>query len=254
MADLYPNNFLDKVIIRIDFANPIESLRNDLDPNLKLEILKQFPISEPPKRMIQKEVTFNITKEKSNIEDINRGELFDWIFHGKNREKSLHLNIDNMYIQYSKYTCFDHLKRDFFSIVKPLISLTDTFGVKRLGLRYIDKIALNESKPLNWTKYLNKNLLCILKVPDKNQSLLRAFNILEVQSEDINVRFQYGMFNPDFPAPIHRKEFILDYDAYHEGLLQSLREIDEKLVYSRQLIKEFFENSIEDGLRRMMRE
>lgn len=121
-------------------------------------------------------------------------------------------------------------------------------------MRYIDKISLNEPKPLNWTKYIKKNLLCTLKVPASDVPILRAFNILELKSGDINVRFQFGMFNPDFPAPIHRKEFILDYDAYHEGLLQSSMEIDDKLANSRQLIKDLFENSIEDGLRSKMRE
>lgn len=132
MENLYPKNFLDKVIIRIDFANPIESLREAMDSDFKSEILKHFPISEPPTRMVKKEVKFQITKEESTIEDVNRGELFNWVFYGKNREKSLHINIDFMFIQYSKYTCFDYLKRDFFSIVKPLIPLTNTFGVKRL--------------------------------------------------------------------------------------------------------------------------
>ena len=59
------------------------------------------------------------------------------------------------------------------------------------------------------------------------------------------------MFNPDYPAPIQKKSFILDYDAYHRGAL-NLEDIIPKLDKLNTIIKTIFERSIKDGLRNLM--
>ena len=253
MENIYPKNFLDKVIIRIDFANPFEELRNGIAVNFKNKIYPSFPILEP-QQIFEQKFSLDLSPESSRLKDTKGGEYIDWVFYGKDRDKELHLNINSLFITYSKYSTFDMLRDDFLTVLRPLSELSSSFGIKRLGLRYINNIALKEKNVTNWNKYLNRSLICNLKVvPDSDYSL-RAFSVVELQSKGVKVRFQYGMINSDFPAPIHKKEFILDYDAYYEGLLRTIPEIESRLDQCRKKIKELFEFSIKDDLRGIMSE
>ena len=53
------------------------------------------------------------------------------------------------------------------------------------------------------------------------------------------------MHNPDFPAPIKKKIFILDYDAYCSGILTK-DEIFKNLPIFHAEIQRLFESSITD--------
>jgi uncharacterized protein (TIGR04255 family) len=56
------------------------------------------------------------------------------------------------------------------------------------------------------------------------------------------------MHNPDYPAPIKKKTFILDYDAYTSGILGK----DELDIYISQFhlaIQKLFEGSITEKFR-----
>ncbi|MEN4007279.1 MAG: TIGR04255 family protein [Methanobacteriaceae archaeon] len=75
--------------------------------------------------------------------------------------------------------------------------------------------------------------------------------IIEVREDDYLLRFQFGLYNTEYPSPIARKEFVLDYDCYIEGeidILELFKRSDEcnKIIYS------WFERSIQDELRKEM--
>ena len=65
------------------------------------------------------------------------------------------------------------------------------------------------------------------------------------------LKIQYGMNNPDYPALIRSKEFILDYDAFYEGS-QDKESIIENLERFHSKIEDMFEKSITDELRKVM--
>jgi uncharacterized protein (TIGR04255 family) len=76
-------------------------------------------------------------------------------------------------------------------------------------------------------------------------------HVAELQSGDIDVRFQFGMPNPDYPAVIKRPQFVLDMDAY----VKTSHDLGGSVQYIEQahsLIQELFERSIADKLRRHM--
>jgi uncharacterized protein (TIGR04255 family) len=58
------------------------------------------------------------------------------------------------------------------------------------------------------------------------------------------------MSNDEFPNPITRKEFILDYDCFSHDV--EYTEVINKLSDFHNNIQEMFENSIEDKLRKQM--
>jgi uncharacterized protein (TIGR04255 family) len=50
----------------------------------------------------------------------------------------------------------------------------------------------------------------------------RIFHNFEVVFSDLgfNMRFQFGLHNPDYPAPIRQRMFVLDFDAYCQGMIE----------------------------------
>ena len=94
-------------------------------------------------------------------------------------------------------------------------------------------------------------LLGAFELPDRTEELSRVFEIVEFNYGDSQLRCQFGMPNPDYPAPIRRKLFVLDLDAYRTGLMDP-DEVPDLLDDFHARIKEIFEQSITDGLRRLM--
>lgn len=245
MVRKYRTPFLKEVIVRLDFSSPVTKLARTIPQRLKEMVSPLFPISEP-KEFIGKEliVTKDITKEK-----ILEGT--DWFFHSVDRQKTLIVSRDNVNISYKKYDSFDVLKQDFLPIVEELFGTYDDFEGKRLGLRYINEITLPENNVLDWANYLDERLLTSLNFPQDPGKICRAFNNLELNYGDLIIRFQYGMFNADYPAAIRKKSFILDYDAYYQGP-QNLEDVKHNIDIFHEAIQTLFEYSISDELRSLM--
>ena len=238
------------MIFRIDFANPIEELAENIFENLNLTALKRFPISEH-KDLIQANLQFAIKKDDASS-SIEKEKSKNWIYYDINRDKQLDINKYYITIVYNKYTSFKPFKEDIFDICKSLFTECDEVNIKSIGLRYINIISIDEPNPTDWSKYLNPNLLSIFKIYPDQESITRAFQALDLRINDINLKFQYGISNRDFPAIIRKKEFILDYDARYTGLIQSYSDLQNKLEECRKPIPDLFEKSITDELRREM--
>lgn len=248
MDDEYKKNFLTNVIVRVDFPNPLKI--ESLSPDLTKVILKYFPISEP-KKLIEVSGEFKVVP-KTKIEIETGEETMEWNYYGKNREKRLVLQKSFLSITYIKsYKRHDDLKSELLSIINELFKVFPDIQINRLGLRYINEISFDETNFFDWEKYLNKDLLSIFNIARNKDTILRGFNNLVLNYENMILIFHYGMHNPDFPAPIRKKIFILDYDAYYEGL-QDLKDIESNLSIFRKEIKKIFEENIEDGLREVM--
>jgi uncharacterized protein (TIGR04255 family) len=245
MVRRYRAPFLREVIVRLDFASPVTGLGKTVPPRLRDIISPWFPISEP-REFIGKEllVTKDTTKEKTV-------EGTDWYFHSMDRQKTLIVCRSNVNITYKKYDSFDVLKQDFLPIVEELFDAYNDLGGKRLGLRYINEIGLSESNILDWRNYLDERLLTGLSFPQDSNKICRAFNNLELNEGGLMIRFQYGVFNDDYPAPVRKKSFILDYDAYYQGP-QDLEDVRHNLDVFHDAVQGLFEYSISDGLRKLM--
>jgi len=244
---MYKKNFLDKVIIRVDFTKGIPEIENSLPGPVVNEIFKLFPIPEPK---IKHEKQYQFGQKMMALKEID---IREWYYHGKDREKSLCISRDFMFIQYFKYNDTPEvLKETFMNIINTLVNSYHDLTFRRLGIRYIDKIEFNEESDFtNWEKYIDSRLLSIFSIADDKTKICRAFHNLELNYGDMNVKFQYGMHNPDYPAPIKRKMFILDTDVYLESL-QTRSDIEINLTKFHDKCVELFEQSITDNLREVM--
>ena len=237
-----------KVIVRIDCTAPFREPNKPLPKKLTGPILKLFPILE------QKVITMHGLEFKLGETPVTKREqVAEWYFYGKEREKHVCIGVGYMYGSYERYDSFDSLKDDFYRTVGALLDTYKEIQINRIGLRYINNIELNSKDIFNWSLYLNKNLLSIFNVPELNDRsiICRAFHNLTMNYGDFTLKFQYGMHNPDFPAPIRRKLFTLDLDAFSQGP-QSVDGIMVNLDRFHEKIGALFENCISDKLRARM--
>ncbi len=241
----YLKTYLTQVIARVDCASPVTAASAPLPGDLAAQALKRFPIAEPRKglaRELQISDTGVSTKES---------EITEWRYHGKEREKTLTIAPAAVFVEYSRYSTFDALKTDFLSVVRLFLSSFPEARASRLGLRYINNISLDNGNPLDWAPYLSPSLLCILRIPPDQSLITRAFHNLELGLPGFSLRFQYGIHNPDYPAHIRRRTFVLDFDAYYQGLIEPT-EIANLLESFHSKIGEMFEEAITDKLRETM--
>lgn len=245
----YKKHFLSRVIVRIDFASPIETINRKVPKQLSIKALKLFPIQDPPKTYVETVFKISTDEGAKKKEEITRKV---WVFHGKDRDKRLELAPTHFLFDIRNYSTYEEMKEQFLSLVEILSDENEEMVIKRLGLRYINNIELKESEPTKWEKYINKNMLSCFKVHDKKNIILRAMNTLIFRYNGISMRFRYGMNNPDFPAKIKRKVFVLDLDAYYEGLVE-IKNVQNNLDISHEIIQETFEKSITEELRKKMK-
>ncbi len=242
----YKKHFLKKVIIRIDFISEVMQLVKNEPASIRKKLLSEFPIAEP-KKTITKELQIS---PKHQVKE-TQTEGKQWFYHSKNREKTACLSRTFFYVEYNKYKSFEKLKKDFIPILHTLYEIDQNISISRFGLRYINHIELKEPKTFDWKEYLSPKLLGSFKLFKNGGKIIRAFNNFTSSDGNMILQFRYGMHNPDFPAPIKRKLYILDLDAYCQGSLEGA-DIEEYIDKFHEEIKKLFESVITDKLRKKM--
>jgi len=243
----YKRNYLIKVIAKIDFLFPNEILLKSLKKSVTKVISKHFPIPEPRKSIAHE---LKITKE--DVEQ-KRKEGMEWHFFGKDREKEIVITPTSLLVVYLKYSKFEDLFDEFLEISEVFLNEYEEIQANRLGLRYINDIRFSEQSIIDWSQYINNSLLCLLNFEIDKERLIRIFHNIEFNYDDYLLRFQFGIHNSDYPALIKQNSFILDYDAYYNGLIESA-DIKGQLKKFHDKIQELFEFSITEGLRKKLNE
>ena len=198
------------------------------------------------------EMKVNMTPEGGGFEHRIMGT--QWV-HRKTVDGTAALTLASNYISLEygpgDYSTFDAFFSEFAFLIT---TLSDDFGtseVDRIGLRYINEIRL-PGRALDWDGIIRDELVAAIKAPAvANGRLLRSMHQVIEQHGDDQVILNYGIFNPDYPAPVVQRFFILDVDCNRQGLIQTT----EALACVRQLnvlATEAFESNIDDGLRKFM--
>jgi uncharacterized protein (TIGR04255 family) len=244
----YKRNFLTSVIARMDFPSQVPEIARVFPKPLLEIILPEFPIQEP---QVTIEHSLQIADLQVKHRQINQG--MKWNFYGKDREKTLTITPNALLVSWTKYKSYADLKSQFLAVALRFLEHFENVQVSRFGIRAINEISLSEPLPLDWSKYLNPHLLHLFSFTNEPDVLSRVFHNMEFNFGEFSLRFQFGMHNPDYPARIIRKIFVLDLDAYHQGILDrgDITDLCDKLHKSMQ---KYFELSITDGLRGIMNE
>jgi len=247
MARKYEKPCLERVIIRVDLASPSFDVAEGLPPDIAKKLLSLFPIIEP--REIKSAV---LEISPSNAKTSQPTTEMHWILFGRDKEKHLLVAPDHFYIEQRRYESYPNLKTEFCTVLDTLASAFPAMPISRFGLRYINKIKPeDESEPLNWEGLIDPSLLAIFQVPQETDAVCRAFHNLALRFDDSMLTMQYGMHNPDFPAVIKQKLFVIDIDANYRGAL-TVEEVKRNADEFHTRIEAAFEGVILDGLRAVM--
>ncbi|MCO5250968.1 MAG: TIGR04255 family protein [Candidatus Kapabacteria bacterium] len=238
----YKKNFITAAIARIDFLNPIDEIDNKL-PKAFIDSLKNnFPIAESNPI---KTDTFAI----SHIETKQSTEsMIEWKFWNKERNRLIVLTKFSLALSQNYYSTFEEFTYEFETALTSICSVYNNPEIRRFGLRYVNEINISEDKPLKWTNYINKNLIATINFPKEKEKISRTFHNLIMNYDEFELKFNFGMHNADYPAPIKQKNFILDFDATHHGIL-TRNGVLELLPKFHAKIQDLFEDSILDKLR-----
>lgn len=241
----YQKPFLSEAIARIDFIAPLAEFENSFPAKLANIISAHFPISEPSETIAQE---LQLTPEAVHH---RQSKVKQWNFYGKEREKQITIAAPFFFVSYKQYTSFEDMKSNFTAVLDGIKKVSPDAKVGRFGLRYINNIEISDlPNPTIWNDYINEELLKAFTFFE-SEKLTRMFHIAELKNEELKIRFQFGMPNPDFPAAIKRPLFIMDFDAY----VESAHDFDEVIQYMNQshmTIQNLFEKSITANLRAKM--
>lgn len=240
------SNFLKNVIFKMDFLGEIKLSAQFVD-NIRRIVSNDFPEFEPQEQvslqvMVKTDESEKITKEK-------RSKVFR--FYHSTTNNSLTLEGDAIIFDMKTYNSYE----DFRNIVKNVIQNVETENqsakLSRTGLRYINQLILDEGNPFDWNELIKEPLISSLEFIDNRNELARLMGVIELNRSDYFIRFQYGWYNSEFPNPIAKKEFALDYDCYSKNEID-ISEVLSQIDIYHIAIKELFEYSKEDGLQNMI--
>lgn len=243
----YKQNMLTEVIARIDLVSPLPSLASELPKDVSKAALAHFPIDEPKPAFTQ-EVSISAKALATR-----KQEFTEWNFYGRNREKRLTIRPKAFFVVYNRYESYENLCDEFLDIVNSFFGCFDQAQPSRLGLRYINQLDVLGASPLDWQDYVSEDLLGLFSYTVEEAVPSRILHNIEFVFADFSLRFQFGVHNPDYPAAIRRRAFILDYDAYFKGLLE-WQNIQDCLDKYHGAIQNMFERNIKSKLREAMSE
>ena len=238
----YKNNFIKKVIAKIEFVEPVSIFTPETMTDVIKEIKTRFPISEQT-TAFQQEV--KISKEGV---DHSKIDFPEWIFHGTDRKKYLKVNRLFIEVLLTKYETEDDFRNDLILPISHLLKINKDILIRRTGIRFINVF---DFKIENFTKasnYFSKAITAHFSHMVNVDKCSRAFMINEFVYDDIKLRVQTGFFNPDYPAVIKRNHFVVDLDAYID-IPHTINDTENYFSRLHDIIEENFELLITDELR-----
>lgn len=244
----YKNNFITAVIFRLDFK-PIAKLQAERQPEFSMLIKDKYPVHESKQTA---QIIFSSGGGTTGIQQELKGWV--WEHRSENRKRVVSLSHEFLAVQYDEkeFTDFREFLPEVTGIYEHFQRLYQPEEISRIGLRYIDQISIPEGNPLEW-KGLVSNALAtaVLAGLGSGMKLLRSMHQLQARYNDINVLFNFGIANPDYPNPVARREFVLDSDCYLTEPTKA-NEVLKRFVELNDVSEFMFETSIEDDLRNIM--
>lgn len=243
----YQKPFLKEVIVKIDFASPLEKLDKSVPSKLVNTIVKNFPIIEPMDVLMQE-----LALEEDAVQS-KHTRTKQWNYYSKERDRQLGLGPQSVFVQYKHYSSYEMAKEHFGTVVDALNTAFPGTLAARFGLRYVNQIDLPLDDPTGWGAYVNDKLFRSRDFFNADEPITRLITIVELKYGDMGVRFQFGMPNPDYPAPVRRPLFVLDLDAS----ISEAHALTETMGYmdkAHDRIQAIFERSITQALREKMDE
>ncbi|MGP8319187.1 MAG: TIGR04255 family protein [Methanosarcinaceae archaeon] len=239
-----PDNFLKQVILRLDFLGEIDRSQQVLDDikGAVSDILPEFETRD----IVSVEMTIDQAQKTTQERRYK-----SFLLHNNATNNSLILEPSAIIFDLKKYNNFNEFKVLVQRVIQNLGEQSSSIKVSKTGLRYINQIIIDEGNPFDWTELIKEPLICSLNFINDRSELSRHVGVMELNKSDYDVRFQYGWFNSEYPNPIAKKEFLLDYDCYSKNE-SDISSIIGQINILHEEIKNLFEQSTyTENLQRM---
>lgn len=248
----YKTNFIKKVILRIDFNNPIESIDEEFFGKFKSSLSKNYDELDFHTKEAR-ELTANFSDADQSFSFKTLGKIGIYSI----PEENIKFDISNSYflLETNKYIKFDDFYNHFKFGINELKQLVEIEHLKRIGLRFINLIKDDSiQNVIEWNKYINEDFIpnfnSIYNINDRF-NLRRGMNEYIYSDGDYRLRLYYGLWNNDFPGKITNNEFVLDIDC-SLNMLVSGDEVLEEPKKMRDHTYDFFSTIITDNLKEKM--
>lgn len=243
----YDHNHLADVIARVDFLPELAMDLSDLPEPVKIEALKSFRVMEgsPVTSLMAKSTStgLNLTSSAFRVEK----------YFGLQREKRIEIAPGTILTSYHEYSTYSQLRQEFFGVLKALASERPQTVLRRIGFRFINIIPhpSPNSDVLDWHGLITPGLIGSHSFRALDSKVIYSGHRIEYMYPDHRLVLNYGMHNADYPAPIAKKEFVLDLDASCEDpeLVPKLSEADSFLDKLHETIQNTFEAAITEEMR-----
>jgi uncharacterized protein (TIGR04255 family) len=246
----YEKSFLKEVVVRLDLLSPITAVAKKVPDKIFQVAVKRFPI--PEKKLLEHhQVT--ITKGKPKVAK-SSGPACEWLFHSKDRKRTLCLSERYVWIKEIAYTRYEDLRQDFLSVLEQIESIDGTPQPKRLGLRYINVVDDQMRDWGGWKKMIQPTLVVGHEIlsPEEEASFAGSLTTFELTAEDSRLRFIFGQFNPNQPAASMKTQFVLDVDVFSDDV-EAISDVKASLDLFHARAQSVFERSITSELRKRMK-
>jgi uncharacterized protein (TIGR04255 family) len=240
----YKKNYLETVIFQLRF--PLILKLESTSPGEYQELVhERFP---NPRAGSEVNLEVLMTPDLSKAE--KRSFRPRWLFFAKDEMKSVTVGSDIFSLEYRKFTDVSDAEGDFSFAWGAFRRLYQVERIDRVGVRYVDKITLPSGNPFDWSGYIQEDIMkAVVGVPAlPGHDVLRSMHALHLGATDHRITFQFGIHNSDFPNPVAKRSFILDFDCCSVGPVEAADAEASVRVYN-EVIHELFERSIGDLLR-----
>lgn len=230
-----PDNFLKQVILRLNFLGEIDRSQQVLD-DIKRDVSDILPEFET-----HDIVTVELSIDQAQKTTTER-RYKSFLLRNNATNNSLVLEPNAIIFDFKQYNNYEELRGFVQRVIRNLGENTSSIKVSKIGLRYINQIIINKGDPFDWTDFIKEPLICCLNFIEDRSKLSRSVGVMELNKSDYYVKFQYGWFNSEFPNPIAKKEFLLDYDCYSKNETD-ISSIISQIYVLHEEIKNLFEQS-----------
>lgn len=250
---MYKRNFITEVILRVDFETPLTKLTSDQLKQLRsLDILQQSEFKEEEVKEL--ELKFEPEEQSFRLSTIGRRGKYSL----KNGIGTFILDNKAFLLEANKYERFDAFFNTFKRGYRALQDVLDIKQFKRIGLRFINRIEVDELDSITaWTMYINPDLIADyakIAPTEGDFSLRRNMNDMFLSDGEYLVHYRIGIWNKDFPSKITNKEFIVDIDCHIDNVVLESEDILNRPPLMSQITFDTFNFIVTDELIKLLEE
>lgn len=243
----YSRSCLSQVILRIDF---LEYIDNDIlfGSDVEKEVLCNFP-----KKGMQQLLRFQTMNVIADPKNGTRAEQTtrDGVQQEFSNSDGNKLVLANKFIilEINKYTKYEAVLEVFLPVLKTLLSKIQLTSM-RTGIRYISFFSDEGIRPQK--NYFTASVGSLLETKLTSGNCIRSMAMNEYVIDDMHLNFRFGMYNPQYPQPMKKVSYVLDYDCFCDDAVIGFEAIIGHIRKGHDSIQRLFEDSITQHLRRVM--